>query len=116
MAVPPARDQAFDLVVSNVNPLIQSRTQRRTGTSGHDSRFVGYLGLWSSFESSVRQSTQTINWNQHQNTLQIRPGNPHAVHHEHFVCGDEKSVATRFVQNVFQPVIAVGKELGHDIE
>jgi hypothetical protein len=49
--------------------------------------------------------------------LQIRPGNsPHAVHHEQYICGDEKTVGARMVQNVFQAVIAVGKELGYGIE
>lgn len=112
-----ATDRAFDLITSDIEPLIVSRLNEKTGTSEHESRFAGYLGLWSSFESSVRQNTEAINWNQHQNALQIRPANtPHAVHHEHYVCGDEKSISARLIQNVFQTLTAVGKELGHGIE
>jgi hypothetical protein len=108
----PATDRAFDLITSDIEPLIESRLNEKTGTSEHESRFAGYLGLWSSFESSVRQNTEAINWNQHQNILQIRPANaPHAVHHEHYICGDEKSISARLVQNVFQTLTAVGKSL-----
>lgn len=112
----PVEDRPFNLITSRINGLVESRTLRRTGTSGHDSRFIGYLGQWSSFERSVREITNNINWDQHQNILQIRPGSLNAIHHEHYVCGDEKSVSARMVQNVFQVVTAVGKELGHGIE
>ena len=113
----PSTDRAFDLITSSIEPLIESRLSEKTGTSAHESRFAGYLGLWSSFEASVRHNTQAINWNEHQSVLQIRPADTsNAVHHEHYVCGDEKSVSARLVQNVFQPLIAVGKELGQQIE
>lgn len=88
----------------------------KTGPSVHGTRFAGYLGLRESFESSVRQNTMNLNLHQHQTVSQVRANSVNAIHHEHFVCGDEKSVGARLVQNVFQPVIAVGKQLNQGIE
>lgn len=113
----PTTDPAFDIIVSRTDNLVLSQASRTTGSSNHASRFEGVLGLWSSFESSVRQNTKAINWSQHQTILQSRPvGTNNSLHHEHYICGDEISVSGRFVQNVLHPLIAVGKELGQEIQ
>jgi hypothetical protein len=42
----------------------------------------------------------------------MRPHNTrNAIHHEHYMCGDEISVSTRLVQNVLHVLTAVSKEL-----
>ena len=109
-------DHTFNIIGSHAEDLITEEGARTTSSSNHTSRFEGVLGLWSSFESSVRQNTDAIDWTQHQTILQIRPtGSANLLHHEHYVCGDEISVSGRFVQNVLHPSIAVGKEVGQRI-
>ena len=117
MATIHQEEKPLDIVTSNFEPVIRSSLARPKSTSsGHHSFYRGDLGCWDTFESTVRANSRTLPWRSHNEILQVLPNHRNAVHHEHYKCGDELSVQSRYIQNVIQPVTAVSKQLGYKIE
>ena len=112
MAATHEEKKPLDIITSNFEPVIKSSLVNPSASSAHDTQYENHLGCWDSFESTVRATTRRLPWRDHHETLQVLPHHRNAVHHEHYKCGDELSVQSRYIQNVIQPVTAVSKQLG----
>jgi hypothetical protein len=77
--------------------------------------FHGRIGEWNNFERDALQYFQTIDWNRHRQVISYRAvsgPSPASLAREHFHCGDEVGVQSRFVQNVGQVMSAVSVAMG----
>ncbi|EFR00135.1 hypothetical protein MGYG_03141 [Nannizzia gypsea CBS 118893] len=106
-----------------IQPLIQyySNFERHVKSNSlHKMWFTGDIEPWSNFENEVSNACSKIPWAKHPDIIAYGPPDAgfsefHIGFRDHYACGEELSIITRWAQHALHPVSAVSKVLGFNL-